>query len=89
MLCVFSSRSGALHSGDRLLSINGTTLEQTAVEDAVQLLSQSGIVVRMEIAPHHLFTVRPGFNQESEHMGAMCSVVVCGEVCSVVRCVVM
>lgn len=50
--------------GDRLLSINGVSLEQAAVGEAVQLLSQSGIVVRLEIAPHHLFTVRPGFNQE-------------------------
>lgn len=72
-----------MHAGDRLLSINGTTLEQAAVEDAVQLLSQSGIVVRVEIAPHHLFMVRPGFNQEGETSvrGEVCSVVVCeGEV---------
>ena len=65
-------RSGALHVGDRVLSINGTTLEHVAVEDALQLLAQSGIVVRMEIAPHHLFSVRPGFNQEGE---GVCSVV--------------
>ena len=62
-------RSGALHMGDRVLSVNGTTLEQAAVEDAVQLLAQSGIVVRMEIVPYHLFSVRPGFNQEGEVWG--------------------
>lgn len=64
-------RSGALHVGDRLLSINGVTLEHAAVEEAMQLLSQSGIMVRLEIAPHHLFTVRPGFNQEGEGEAAV------------------
>lgn len=75
-----------------MLSVNGTTLEQAAVEDAVQLLAQSGIVVRMEIVPYHLFSVRPGFNQEGEvwgvTVGCVCGSVVCVCVCVRVQCAV-
>lgn len=60
-----ADRSGALHVGDRVLSINGVSLEQSSVHGAIQLLLQDNIVVAMEIVPHHLFSVRPGFDGEA------------------------
>ena len=32
--------------------------------DAIQLLLQSDVDMRMEIVPAHMFSVRPGFNNE-------------------------
>ncbi|XP_065178710.1 glutamate receptor-interacting protein 2-like isoform X2 [Sycon ciliatum] len=46
-----ADRCGALHAGDRLLAINGRSLESCSLPDAVQLLLQSGNTVRLEVIP--------------------------------------
>ena len=57
-----STRSGALHVGDHLLSINGQQLDNQTVEDARRLLAHSGINVILEITPSHNFSERPGIS---------------------------
>ena len=55
-------RSGALHVGDHLLSINGQQLDNQTVEDARRLLAHSSINVILEITPSHNFSERPGIS---------------------------
>ena len=44
-------RCGALHVGDQLLAINETSLENKAVNEAVQLLIHSDFHVKLDILP--------------------------------------
>ena len=55
-------RSGALHVGDRLLSINGQQLDQRPVQEARRLLAHSDISVKLEIMPAHNFSEQPGIS---------------------------
>ena len=54
-------RSGALHVGDQLLSINSYPMAGRTVQEANHLLSDSDINVRLEIIPYHNFPDRPSF----------------------------
>lgn len=47
--CLFHFRCGALHAGNRLLSINGWSLENRSLPEAVQMLLKSDNVVRLEV----------------------------------------
>ncbi|KAM9800049.1 glutamate receptor-interacting protein 2 [Syngnathus typhle] len=44
-------RCGALHAGDHLLSIDGTSTEHCSVLEAAQLLASTGELVRLEMLP--------------------------------------
>uniref|UniRef100_A0AAY4B1W2 PDZ domain-containing protein n=1 Tax=Denticeps clupeoides TaxID=299321 RepID=A0AAY4B1W2_9TELE len=46
-------RSGALHVGDHILSIDGTSTEHCLVQEATQLLASSSDLVKLEILPGH------------------------------------
>ena len=50
-VCPCVCRCGALHAGDRLLSINNKSLEASSLPDAVQMLLQSGNTIRLEVVP--------------------------------------
>lgn len=45
-----AERTGALHVGDRVLAINGSSLRGRPLSEAIQLLQNSGDVVRMKVA---------------------------------------
>ncbi|KAJ3602544.1 hypothetical protein NHX12_030296, partial [Muraenolepis orangiensis] len=56
-------RCGALHVGDHLLSIDGTSTEHCTVLEATQLLASTSELVKLEILPaHHSLKV-----QKSDH----------------------
>ncbi|XP_057702766.1 glutamate receptor-interacting protein 2-like isoform X2 [Corythoichthys intestinalis] len=46
-------RCGALHAGDHLLSIDGTSTEHCSVLEAMQLLASTTELVRLEMLPVH------------------------------------
>lgn len=46
-------RSGALHVGDHILSIDGTSTEHCSVLEATQLLASTSDVAKLEILPAH------------------------------------
>uniref|UniRef100_H3BXP3 Glutamate receptor interacting protein 2 n=1 Tax=Tetraodon nigroviridis TaxID=99883 RepID=H3BXP3_TETNG len=46
-------RCGALHTGDHLLSIDGTSTEHCSVLEATQLLASTTELVKLEILPSH------------------------------------
>uniref|UniRef100_A0A3B4EGK4 PDZ domain-containing protein n=1 Tax=Pygocentrus nattereri TaxID=42514 RepID=A0A3B4EGK4_PYGNA len=46
-------RSGALHVGDHILSIDGTSTEHCSVLEATQLLASTADVAKLEILPAH------------------------------------
>lgn len=46
-------RCGALHTGDHLLSIDGTSTEHCTVLEATQLLASTTELVKLEILPSH------------------------------------
>ncbi|XP_051913738.1 glutamate receptor-interacting protein 2-like isoform X2 [Hippocampus zosterae] len=46
-----AERCGALHPGDALLTIDGTSTEHCSLMEALQLLGNAGDVVRLEILP--------------------------------------
>uniref|UniRef100_A0A8B9K9V5 Glutamate receptor interacting protein 2b n=1 Tax=Astyanax mexicanus TaxID=7994 RepID=A0A8B9K9V5_ASTMX len=46
-------RSGALHVGDHILSIDGTSTEHCSVLEATQLLASTSEVAKLEILPAH------------------------------------
>ncbi|XP_076864539.1 glutamate receptor-interacting protein 2 isoform X3 [Brachyhypopomus gauderio] len=46
-------RSGALHVGDHILSIDGTSTEHCSVLEAAQLLASTSDVAKLEILPAH------------------------------------
>ncbi|XP_035677614.1 glutamate receptor-interacting protein 1-like isoform X6 [Branchiostoma floridae] len=46
-----ADRCGALHAGDQLLSIDGTSTEHLTLPEAVQLLASTGAEVKLEILP--------------------------------------
>jgi len=48
-------RCGALHVGDRLLSVNGVILENRTAQDVIQMLLHSDLHVKLEIIPSHNF----------------------------------
>lgn len=48
-----ASRCGALHTGDHLLSIDGTSTEHCTVLEATQLLASTTDLVKLEILPSH------------------------------------
>lgn len=50
---VHSSRSGALHVGDHILTIDGTSTEHCTVLEATQLLASTSDVAKLEILPSH------------------------------------
>lgn len=52
-LCVFCIRCGALHAGDHLLSIDGTSTEHCTVLEATQLIASTTELVKLEILPSH------------------------------------
>lgn len=45
------ARSGALHAGDHILSINGTSMEHCSLLEATKLLASVSEKVRLEILP--------------------------------------
>ncbi|XP_056131868.1 glutamate receptor-interacting protein 1 [Lampris incognitus] len=48
-----ADRCGALHAGDHILSVDGTSMEFCSLAEATQLLAAACQHVRMEILPHH------------------------------------
>lgn len=49
----FLCRCGALHAGDHILSVDGTSMEYCTLAEATQLLASACEHVKMEILPHH------------------------------------
>lgn len=49
----FSGRCGALHVGDHILSIDGTSTEHCSLLEATQLLAATSEMVKLEILPAH------------------------------------
>lgn len=49
----FSGRCGALHVGDHILSIDGTSTEHCSLLEATQLLAATSENVKLEILPAH------------------------------------
>ena len=49
---------------DQLVSVNGVTLENKSIRDAVRLLARSDFNVRLEIIPAHNLTIIPDLSQE-------------------------
>ena len=60
--CLPLIRSGTLHVGDQLLSINGHSMSGRTVQEARHLLAHSDIDVRLEIIPYHNFPEHPNFS---------------------------
>ncbi|KAM9468147.1 glutamate receptor-interacting protein 1 isoform 11-T11 [Clarias gariepinus] len=48
-----ADRCGALHAGDHILSVDGTSMEYCTLAEATQLLASACEHVKMEILPHH------------------------------------
>ncbi|XP_023682026.1 glutamate receptor-interacting protein 1 isoform X11 [Paramormyrops kingsleyae] len=48
-----ADRCGALHAGDHILSVDGTSMEYCTLAEANQLLASACEHVKMEILPHH------------------------------------
>ncbi|MCI4389118.1 hypothetical protein PGIGA_G00094270 [Pangasianodon gigas] len=48
-----TDRCGALHAGDHILSVDGTSMEYCTLAEATQLLASACEHVKMEILPHH------------------------------------
>ncbi|XP_064198418.1 glutamate receptor-interacting protein 1-like isoform X2 [Anguilla rostrata] len=48
-----ADRCGALHAGDHILSVDGTSMEFCTLAEATQLLASACEHVKMEILPHH------------------------------------
>lgn len=46
-------RCGALHVGDHILSIDGTSMEYCTLAEATQFLANATDQVKLEILPHH------------------------------------
>lgn len=46
-------RCGALHVGDHILSIDGTSMEYCTLAEATQFLANTADNVKLEILPHH------------------------------------
>ncbi|GLV40828.1 Glutamate receptor interacting protein, partial [Carabus blaptoides fortunei] len=46
----FAEKTGALHVGDTILAINGETLKQCSLSDAIRLLQTSGDKIQLKIA---------------------------------------
>ena len=59
-----SLRCGALHVGDRLLSVNGVILENRTAREVVQMLLHSNLHVKLEIVPSHNFPDVPDTTPE-------------------------
>lgn len=57
-------RSGALHVGDHILSIDGTSTEHCSVLEATQLLASTSDQTKLEILPAHQ-TRLPGKPQDT------------------------
>uniref|UniRef100_A0A674B0N0 Glutamate receptor interacting protein 2a n=1 Tax=Salmo trutta TaxID=8032 RepID=A0A674B0N0_SALTR len=62
-------RCGALHIGDLILSIDGTSTEHCSLMEATQLLAQTSDIVKLEILPA---------NQSRLHMKPQDTALVCG-----------
>ncbi|XP_052525054.1 glutamate receptor-interacting protein 1 isoform X2 [Tympanuchus pallidicinctus] len=48
-----ADRCGALHVGDHILSIDGTSMEYCTLAEATQFLANAADNVKLEILPHH------------------------------------
>ncbi|XP_028809854.1 glutamate receptor-interacting protein 1 isoform X4 [Denticeps clupeoides] len=48
-----ADRCGALHAGDHILSVDGTSMEYCTLAEATQLLASACQHVKIEILPHH------------------------------------
>ncbi|XP_058841561.1 glutamate receptor-interacting protein 1 isoform X3 [Acipenser ruthenus] len=48
-----ADRCGALHVGDHILSVDGTSMEYCTLAEATQLLASTCEHVKLEILPHH------------------------------------
>ncbi|XP_047406522.1 glutamate receptor-interacting protein 1 isoform X4 [Sciurus carolinensis] len=48
-----ADRCGALHVGDHILSIDGTSMEYCTLAEATQFLANTTDLVKLEILPHH------------------------------------
>ncbi|XP_040610754.1 glutamate receptor-interacting protein 1 isoform X8 [Mesocricetus auratus] len=48
-----ADRCGALHAGDHILSIDGTSMEYCTLAEATQFLANTTDQVKLEILPHH------------------------------------
>jgi C-terminal processing protease CtpA/Prc len=44
-----AERTGALHAGDRLLAINGRSLQGKLLSEAIEILQNSGDIVTLKI----------------------------------------
>lgn len=53
LTCCFLCRCGALHIGDHILSIDGTSTEHCSLLEATQLLAATSEIVKLEILPVH------------------------------------
>lgn len=60
-----AEKTGALHVGDRILAINGETLENRPLSDAIRLLQTSGDRVQLKIA--RTIKSPPGTNSPLQH----------------------
>ena len=52
-LAGIADRCGALHVGDRLLSVGGVSLENKNIEEVDQMLKKCDLHVQLEIIPGH------------------------------------
>lgn len=50
---LYFCRCGALHVGDHILSIDGTSMEYCTLAEATQFLANTTDQVKLEILPHH------------------------------------
>ncbi|XP_066580709.1 glutamate receptor-interacting protein 1 isoform X4 [Amia ocellicauda] len=48
-----ADRCGALHAGDHILSVDGTSMEYCTLAESTQLLASACEHVKLEILPHH------------------------------------
>ncbi|XP_072257414.1 glutamate receptor-interacting protein 1 isoform X3 [Pyxicephalus adspersus] len=48
-----ADRCGALHVGDHILSVDGTSMEYCTLAEATQLLASTSELVKLEILPYH------------------------------------
>lgn len=51
-----ADRCGALHVGDRLLSVNRQSLADKSINDVLRMLRRCDLTVELEIIPAHNFT---------------------------------
>lgn len=53
IVMAYPFRCGALHVGDHILSVDGTSMEYCTLAEATQLLASTSENVKIEILPYH------------------------------------